>query len=197
MLTIKPALAQTTGSVLKCQIPVPDPGRSGMYIAADGTTVAANTPGAFPPAMRPFTGEQVKRALRGNPLPGTTYQQSQAYLNYIRRLQGGPERLHLLCLAPDAGALTPPAMTTRYAAPPAGACLRHDAEGLTLLYHRPSGQTHILIEPAPDILDALADVPKSEAELLAALAIRFDVSQTELIGERLAELVAAGLVSAA
>lgn len=89
VLTIKPALAQTTGSVLNCQIPVPDPGRTGMYIAADGATVPANTPGAFPPAMRPFTGEQVKRALRGNTLPGTTYQQSQAYLNYIRRLQVG------------------------------------------------------------------------------------------------------------
>ena len=89
VLTIKPALAQTAGSVLKCQIPIPDPGRTGMYIAADGKTVAANTPGSFPPAMRPFTGEQVKRALKGNTLPGTTYDQSQAYLNYIRRLQAG------------------------------------------------------------------------------------------------------------
>jgi hypothetical protein len=89
VLTIKPALAQSTGSVLNCQIPVPDPGRTGMYIAADGKTVAANTPGSFPPALRPFTGEQVKAALKGNTLPGTTYQQSQAYLNYIRRLQSG------------------------------------------------------------------------------------------------------------
>jgi hypothetical protein len=89
ILTIKPALAQTTGSVLNCQIPIPDPSRHGQFIAADGTTVPPHTPGAFAPALRPYTGEQVKQALRGNTLPGTTYDQSQAYLNYIRRLQAG------------------------------------------------------------------------------------------------------------
>jgi hypothetical protein len=31
----------------------------------------------------------VKRAFRGQTLPGTTYNQSQAYLQYIRRLQAG------------------------------------------------------------------------------------------------------------
>ncbi len=89
VLTIRPALAQATGSVLNCQIPVPDPARSGQYVAADGTLVAPGTPGAFPAAGRPFTGEEVKRALAGSSLPGTTYSQSQAYLNYIRRLQTG------------------------------------------------------------------------------------------------------------
>lgn len=89
ILTVRPALAQTTGSVLNCQIPVPDPGRAGQYIAADGTLVAPGTPGAFPGAGRAFLGQDVKRALSGNLLPGTTYSQSQAYLNYIRRLQAG------------------------------------------------------------------------------------------------------------
>jgi hypothetical protein len=89
VLTIKPALAQTAGSVLKCQIPVPDPMRAGQYIAADGSLVPAGTPGAFPGAGAPFTGEQVKRALSGGTLPGTSYSQNQAYLNYIRRLQAG------------------------------------------------------------------------------------------------------------
>lgn len=89
VLTIKPALAQTAGSVLNCQIPVPDPARSGQYVAPDGKLVAPGTPGAFRPAMRPFSGEEVKRALRGGTLPGTGYSQSQAYLNYIRRLQAG------------------------------------------------------------------------------------------------------------
>ncbi len=86
-------------------------------------------------------------------------------------------------------------MMLRYAAPPPGACLRDEAEGLTLLYHRASGQTHILIEPAPHILDALADAPMTEGELLATLAAAFEVNQAEAVGERLAELVAAGLVS--
>jgi hypothetical protein len=31
----------------------------------------------------------VKRALRGGTLPGTSYDQSQAYVKYIRRLQQG------------------------------------------------------------------------------------------------------------
>ena len=87
-------------------------------------------------------------------------------------------------------------MTLRFAAPPPGACLREDAEGLTLLYHRPSGQTHILIEPAPQILSALAGTALTEAELLAALGADFEVTQADLIGERLAELIAAGLVTA-
>lgn len=87
VLTVRPALAQTAGSVLNCQIPVPDAGSS--YIAADGSKVAPMTPGSFPPAMRPYTGEEVKRAMNGGPLPGTTYDQKRAYLNYIRRLQGG------------------------------------------------------------------------------------------------------------
>ena len=89
ILTIRPALAQTTTSVLKCRIPVPDPARSGQYIAADGTLVAPGTPGAFAPAGRSFTGQEVKNALAGRALPGTSYTQSQAYLNYIRRLQYG------------------------------------------------------------------------------------------------------------
>ncbi len=89
VLTIRPALAQAAGSVLNCQIPVPDPARHGQYIAADGTLVAPNTVGAFPPAYRPFTGNDVKKALNGRSLPGTSAEQSQAYLNYIRRLQMG------------------------------------------------------------------------------------------------------------
>lgn len=89
IVSIKPALAQTAGSVLNCEIPVPDPGRAGNYIAADGTLVPAGTQGAFPAAVRPFTGEEVKQALNGSSLPGTTYEQSRAYTNYIRRLQRG------------------------------------------------------------------------------------------------------------
>lgn len=89
VLTIRPALAQTTTSVLKCTIPVPDSARSGQYIAADGTLVAPGTPGAFAPAGRSFTGQEVKNALSGTTLPGTSSTQSQAYLNYIHRLQHG------------------------------------------------------------------------------------------------------------
>lgn len=89
IVSIRPALANTAASVLNCTIPVPDPSRSGNYIAPNGQMVPAGTPGAFPATGRTYTGEQVKQALRGRPLPGTSYEQNQAYLNYIRRLQSG------------------------------------------------------------------------------------------------------------
>lgn len=89
MLTIKPAVAQAATSVLNCQIPVPDPANMTQYIAADGSLVAPGTQGAFAPAMRPFSGEEVKKALAGYSLPGTTYEQNQAYMSYIRKLQYG------------------------------------------------------------------------------------------------------------
>ena len=89
VVSIRPALAQAVGSVATCEIPVPDNIRAGNYIAADGSLVAPGTPGAFPPASRPFQGEAVKSALNGGQLPGTSYEQNQAYVNYIRRLQSG------------------------------------------------------------------------------------------------------------
>lgn len=89
VVAIRPALAQTTGSVLNCQIPVPDPGRAGSYIARDGSTVPARTQGSFAPPGRPYTGEEVKRALQGGQLPNSNSLSNRAYLNYIRRLQRG------------------------------------------------------------------------------------------------------------
>lgn len=88
IVSIRPALAQTAGSVMNCEIPIPDPARAGQYIAPDGQLVEAGTPGAFP-SGRVFKGEDVKAAIQGRNLPGTTYEQSRAYLNYIRRLQAG------------------------------------------------------------------------------------------------------------
>lgn len=89
IVTIRPALAQTAASVSHCQISVPDATRAGGHIAPDGQVVSADTPGAFAPAMRPFTGEEVKSALSGGTLPGVDYERSRAYTNYIRRLQQG------------------------------------------------------------------------------------------------------------
>lgn len=89
VISIRPALAQTQASVMKCEIPVPDPGRAGQYIAADGSVVPAGTKGAYPGPARPFQAEEVRTALKGGTLPGTTYEQSRAYTAYIRRLQHG------------------------------------------------------------------------------------------------------------
>ncbi len=89
IVSIRPALAQAAGSVANCEIPVPDPGRAGKYIAADGTLVDPGTKGAFPPAAGAFKGQDVKAALNGGSLPGVDYERSKAYTNYIRRLQSG------------------------------------------------------------------------------------------------------------
>jgi hypothetical protein len=90
VLTVRPALAQTAASVLSCQIPVPDPARAGGYIARDGSVVPAGTADAVAPPARPLTGEEVKAMLSGGNGPvGATYEQREAYTNYIRRLQRG------------------------------------------------------------------------------------------------------------
>jgi hypothetical protein len=90
VVTVRPALAQTQASIMACEIPIPDPGRMGNYIAADGSVVPPGTPGAFPPPGRNLVGEEVRGALQGGgPIPGYGYEESQAYTNYIRRLQNG------------------------------------------------------------------------------------------------------------
>ena len=89
IVSIRPALAQTSASVTQCEIPVPDPGRAGSYIAPDGKLVPAGTQGAFPPPGVAYKADDVKRALSGGTLPGADYESSRAYTNYIRRLQSG------------------------------------------------------------------------------------------------------------
>ena len=89
IVSIRPALAQTSASVMHCEIPVPDPGRAGSFIAPDGSLVPAGTPGAFPPPGVSYKAEDVKNALNGGTLPGADSERSRAYTNYIRRLQSG------------------------------------------------------------------------------------------------------------
>jgi hypothetical protein len=89
VITVRPALAQTAGSVLNCEIPVPGPHAAGNYIGQDGAPVAPGTPGAAPPLARPLRGEEAKQLLRGTTPPGVPQESAQAYANYIRRLQSG------------------------------------------------------------------------------------------------------------
>lgn len=90
VVTIRPALAQTAGSILNCEIPVPGPHAGGNFIAPDGNLVAPGTPGAAPPLGRMLKGEEVKMLLRSGTTPaGVSPQSAQAYANYIRRLQAG------------------------------------------------------------------------------------------------------------
>ena len=70
---------------------------------------------------------------------------------------------------------------------------------LTALYHRPSGTTHLLAPPAPEILAALAGRAMTLDALLAVLARDYDLADPDAaaLAARVEELVAAGLVERA
>jgi hypothetical protein len=89
VMTVRPGIAQAATSVINCRILIPEPSYAHWWIAPDGTRVIADTPGAFPPVPLGFSGQEVKGALAGGILPGTTSAQSAAYLAYIQRLYYG------------------------------------------------------------------------------------------------------------
>jgi PqqD family protein of HPr-rel-A system len=71
-------------------------------------------------------------------------------------------------------------------------------DGLSVLYHRPSGMTHIVAPPAPQILEALRLGPADSGEILARMRAWYDLEGDEAadaVEARLDELEAAGLVS--
>ena len=71
-------------------------------------------------------------------------------------------------------------------------------DDFTAVYHRPSGITHLLTAPAPEILAILGEAGMSLAGLAERLALAFDLGDegTDALAARLDELVAAGLVEA-
>ena len=81
-----------------------------------------------------------------------------------------------------------------YIADDAAALTTVALDGLSLVYHAPSGATHIVAPPAPEILQALAEGPADAAELLRRLHAKFEFDGDEAIDARLAELEEAGLV---
>lgn len=68
-------------------------------------------------------------------------------------------------------------------------------DGLSALYHRASGATHIVSEPAPQILAALGSDAMTLDQLFAKLGESFDVTESvAALAARLDELVSLGLV---
>ncbi len=71
-------------------------------------------------------------------------------------------------------------------------------DGVTLIFHRPSGLTHIVAPPAPQILEALAEGHAGPDVLLDRLRRDYDFADADdvaaALDARLAELEAAGLV---
>jgi PqqD family protein of HPr-rel-A system len=77
-------------------------------------------------------------------------------------------------------------------------CRTHAIDGVTLAYHRPSGSTHFLVTPVPELLALIAEAPADAATLAdglcARLGIAADAEALAVVETRLAELLAAGLV---
>ncbi len=82
----------------------------------------------------------------------------------------------------------------RYAAEPRKGLVSVPLDSLTALYHRRSGQTHLVATPVPEILDALAIEPLDPRALLSALGIDDDEEARSLLQARLDELMDSGLV---
>lgn len=82
-----------------------------------------------------------------------------------------------------------------------GDCLRHEIDGMDLVFHKPSGATHFLAPPVPDILTIIADAP-CDAEMLTRrlcdrLGSPFDEEARAVVDRRLADLIGSGLVRTA
>lgn len=79
-----------------------------------------------------------------------------------------------------------------------GQCRTHLIDGMTLIFHRPSGATHFLDSPVPEMLALLGAAPAAAAELAEKLCdqlgIAFDDEAVAVVETRLGELVASGLV---
>ena len=86
----------------------------------------------------------------------------------------------------------------RYTADPSDCVEEVALDGLRVLYHRPSGMTHIVAPPAPQILEALRLGPADAGEVLARMRAWYELDGDEAadaVEARLDELEAAGLVS--
>ena len=81
-----------------------------------------------------------------------------------------------------------------FAAPAADTLISVELDGLVAIYDRASAMTHILAEPAPQVLSALAPAPLTAPRLLAELDLPDDAETRPALLARLAELEASGLV---
>ena len=87
-------------------------------------------------------------------------------------------------------------MATLYRAASPDSLIVAPVDLLTAIYHRASGQTHLMASPAPEILEALAEAPLDAAALLAKLRADYDLVDADpvALAARLDELVETGLV---
>ena len=86
-----------------------------------------------------------------------------------------------------------------YRAAPTDALRVVPLDDFTLIFHRPSGLSHLVTAPAPEILELLGQERLTRGALMARLGERFELADAsvEALDARLGELIATGLVEAA
>ncbi|QCB55148.1 HPr-rel-A system PqqD family peptide chaperone [Sphingopyxis sp. PAMC25046] len=88
-----------------------------------------------------------------------------------------------------------------YRAAPADALRVESIGELTAIFDRRSMQTHLVVSPMPEILDAMGADACTPAQVTERLAATFNLDSTEdaqpILTERLCELAAMGLVERA
>jgi PqqD family protein of HPr-rel-A system len=86
----------------------------------------------------------------------------------------------------------------RFVADPAAERPQMTTDGFSILYHRPSGITHIVATPVPELLAVMAGVPADVPTIVARLAAEHEVNGEDaldaIVSARLEELEKAGLV---
>lgn len=87
----------------------------------------------------------------------------------------------------------------RYLAEPQEAVVERVLDDITLFYHRPSGQTHMVVSPVPEILVALrVDGAGDARSVHGRLAQSYDLGEPDAaqaaIGRHLEEMAQLGLV---
>jgi PqqD family protein of HPr-rel-A system len=88
-------------------------------------------------------------------------------------------------------------LDTKFRAEPADQILVTPLDSLTLVYQRRSGITHIVAEPAPEILAVMGTDALTVDEVAQRLATQFDFDGThaaDILAARLNELADLGLV---
>ncbi|MEQ8744457.1 HPr-rel-A system PqqD family peptide chaperone [Parasphingorhabdus sp.] len=90
-------------------------------------------------------------------------------------------------------------MTQKYRAAPKDDLIWHGLDSMTLLFHRPSGITHMLADPAPAILEVMKDATLTATEIASRLTASFDVDSDvdaeNIVVARLEELSGLGLIA--
>ncbi len=90
-------------------------------------------------------------------------------------------------------------MSLKYRAAPKDDLIWHDLDSMTLLFHRPSGITHMLADPAPAIMEVMQDSSLTASEIALLLIAQFEIESAadaeNIVLARLEELSGLGLVA--